>query len=96
MAELEGGKGRFLGFKKTNDQYSKFIYTNYRSNNFIDRILYTHLIGTLLIMSSATSCDVFYFICLKCKRTASVPESFRFSVICPYCNSEMKEIITED
>jgi hypothetical protein len=26
MAELESGKGRFLGFSKVNDQYSKFLY----------------------------------------------------------------------
>jgi len=41
-------------------------------------------------------CEVFYFLCPNCKKTAAVPESFRYSMTCPYCNSEMKAIVTVD
>ncbi|HXV45407.1 MAG TPA: hypothetical protein VD736_01925 [Nitrososphaera sp.] len=41
-------------------------------------------------------CSVYYFLCPNCRRTAAVPESFRHHLTCPYCNSEMKAIVTED
>ena len=41
-------------------------------------------------------CTIYYFLCSKCKRTAAVPESFRFGLTCPYCSFEMKAIVTED
>lgn len=36
------------------------------------------------------------FLCPRCKRTASIPDSFRYALHCPYCNSEMKEIACDD
>jgi Zn finger protein HypA/HybF involved in hydrogenase expression len=48
----------------------------------------------ILIMSDR--CIVYYFLCPSCRRTAAVPESFRYGLTCPYCNSEMKAIVTED
>jgi len=48
----------------------------------------------ILIMSDR--CNVFYFLCPKCRRTVAVPESSKYGLSCPYCSSEMKAIVTED
>jgi hypothetical protein len=55
---------------------------------------FLHNHHAILIMSDR--CDVFYFLCPNCKRTAAVPESFRYALMCAYCNCEMKPIITQD
>ena len=48
------------------------------------------------ILPMSDRCSVYYFLCPNCRRTAAVPESFRYGLSCPYCNSEMKAIVTED
>jgi len=36
------------------------------------------------------------FVCPECKRTVTVPAGSHYPLICPYCNCEMKAIVTED
>jgi uncharacterized CHY-type Zn-finger protein len=55
---------------------------------------FLHNLYAILIMSDR--CDVFYFLCSKCRRTVAVPDTFKHGLSCPYCSSEMKEIVTVD
>ena len=44
---------------------------------------------------SSDYCEVYYFLCPKCKKTAAMPD-FKSALTCQYCNCEMKAIITQD
>ena len=68
-------------------------FEKYRSGAAISEAFLRNLHA---ILAMSDRCGVYYFLCPKCKRTATVPESFRYGLSCPYCISEMKAIVTED